>query len=235
MDIGLVGEGDEQRPGVRLIVEDPAQGVSLVATEQAWIYERPDARPLVRVDDEWRSYSSQALLLADLADGTLDGRDGPGVVGEVPAPDPGSRAPVITSSTLGDDVVGLEVEASGRALVTVAQAKVDGWSVEVDGESAPLVAVDGALQGVIVEPGTHEVVFRFAPRAFSIARLVSALALAALVATGVWAAIVDRRRRRGRPSEEPAGPADPTDAANPTDPADPADPGDAPVPTVAGP
>jgi hypothetical protein len=109
------------------------------------------------------------------------------------------------------------------------------------------VAVDGALQGVIVEPGTHEVVFRFAPRAFSIARLVSALALAALVATAVWAIVDRRHRRRGQPDGEPTGPKDPPDATDPTNPADPADrarpidaagpidPGDAPVATVTGP
>ncbi len=52
-----------------------------------------------------------------------------------------------------------------------------GWRVEVDGEPAEILTVDGSLMGVKLNAGTHTVDFRFIPLRFRIGLWVSVLSL----------------------------------------------------------
>jgi uncharacterized membrane protein YfhO len=71
-----------------------------------------------------------------------------------------------------------------------------GWRARVDGRPAPILAVDGALMGVLVPPGRHSVRLGYLPRSFVTGSAVSGLAAAAAVV------MVLRGGRRRRPAGE---------------------------------
>ncbi len=71
----------------------------------------------------------------------------------------------------------LAVHASGRQLLVVSQVFYPGWRVKIDGQAAPLLRVNGVLQGVVVSAGNHQVELEFMPQSFVIGLLLSAAAL----------------------------------------------------------
>ena len=105
--------------------------------------------------------------------------------------------PVVVSSEVADNSVRAVVQGDATALLVVSQDLADGWTAEVDGAPAELVAVDGALQGVFVPPARHTVVLTYMPGSFVAGSAVSGPALVALV--GAWVAPW-KGRRRPRPA-----------------------------------
>jgi hypothetical protein len=67
------------------------------------------------------------------------------------------------------------------AVLVLTQSYYPGWRAEVDGAPRPTFPADWALTGVFLEPGRHDVVFRYLPRPF-IRGLATTLASAALLA-----------------------------------------------------
>jgi hypothetical protein len=93
------------------------------------------------------------------------------------------------------DRVRLRAECATRCLAILTDLHYPGWRAEVDGEDAPIVATNAIFRGVWLEPGAHEVVYRFAP-----ASLRAGLGLfgAALVAVGAAVALAPARLRGRR-------------------------------------
>jgi uncharacterized membrane protein YfhO len=79
-----------------------------------------------------------------------------------------------------------EVEATRSSVLVISQAWYPGWTAEVDGAPAPVVRVDGLVQGVPVPAGRHEVTLRYEPPGLRLGAVVSAAAVAALLAWGLW-------------------------------------------------
>lgn len=71
----------------------------------------------------------------------------------------------------------------GRCLLISNETYVEGWNVDVDGFAAPLVRVDGLLQGTFIPGGHHHVIFRYRPTAY---RNGVALSLASFALIFVW-------------------------------------------------
>jgi hypothetical protein len=89
--------------------------------------------------------------------------------------------------------VEIEAEMAAPGLLILSDAYYPGWTMTVDGQPAPLLRVNYALRGGYLSPGTHYVVFRFAPVAFYIGLAVTCAALAA--GTGVLIACFVSTRR----------------------------------------
>jgi hypothetical protein len=194
VEVGMVGD----RAARQLLVEDPGQDVRLVSTDQAWIYERPSAWPLVSAHARWRAFPDQAQLLAWAATRPPADADVAAFVGTAADPRPPGPPPadaVVTSSAIADNSVRAEVTASSRSLVVVSQNLADGWTARVDGKPVPLVAVDGALMGVFVDAGRHTVSLDYRPKTFLAGGALSAVAL---LAAGVAVVLPSRRSRRRR-------------------------------------
>ena len=77
----------------------------------------------------------------------------------------------------------LDVDAQSRGLLVLSENYYPGWRATVDGQSAPIHEVDGALRGVIVPRGHSHVVLRYAPASVYWGGLLTAIAfLGTLVA-----------------------------------------------------
>ena len=61
-----------------------------------------------------------------------------------------------------------------------------GWTAHVDGRESPIERADYAFRAVRLEPGRHEVEFRYDPGSVRLGLALSVLALLALVALGWW-------------------------------------------------
>jgi hypothetical protein len=60
----------------------------------------------------------------------------------------------------------IEVSADGPGLLVLSEIVYPGWRVEVDGQPAELLTVNGLLRGVNLPSGNHHVVFSFHPTTF---------------------------------------------------------------------
>jgi hypothetical protein len=198
--MGLVGG----RAARQFLLEDPGQAVQLVSTDEAWIYERPTAWPLVSAHQRWRAFPDQAELLAWAAARPPGDADVAAYVGSGPPSPPvggSGPAPVVDRFDVADNSVSARVTSASRSLLVVSENLADGWTAQVDGRTAPLVAVDGALMGVFVPPGDHDVALHYLPRSFVAGSAVTGVAV--LAAGAVVGLPVRRRRsssrRRGLP------------------------------------
>jgi hypothetical protein len=76
-----------------------------------------------------------------------------------------------------------QVNANTAAILEVGEHYDAGWSAQVDGKPAVTVAVDGAIAGVVVPAGRHEVELRFRPTGFIAGISVAILAVMFLIVT----------------------------------------------------
>lgn len=196
----LVGASRSGDVAQRLYLEDPDDGVRLVATEGAWIYQRPTAWPLVSAHTGWRWFDDQASALEALRERPPSERDVVYLVGEG-GDQPAAGRATVREVQIADASVEARVRAPARSLLVLSQDSSDGWSVAVDGESADMQSVDGALMGVFVEPGVHEVRFEYLPR--SVVAGAGTTLVSALLGLGifVWARRRGAARSRGELAE----------------------------------
>jgi hypothetical protein len=72
----------------------------------------------------------------------------------------------------------MQVTAEGGGVLVFSETNYPGWRAEVDGRNTPIYTVDSSLIGLVLPPGQHHVVFRFAPRMLWLGALASIAALA---------------------------------------------------------
>ena len=89
----------------------------------------------------------------------------------------------------------VDSRASRSALLVLTDNWFPGWKASVDGEDAPVERVDYLLRGVRVPAGAHRVEFRYEPASWRASWIVSALALATILAV----AAIGWRARREEP------------------------------------
>ena len=83
------------------------------------------------------------------------------------------------------DAIATTVDAPRPGLVVLNELWYPGWTVEIDGEPAPLVRANYILRAVWVGAGHHAIVWRFAPKGFRLLFAGYLLALGAIAAAGV--------------------------------------------------
>lgn len=88
----------------------------------------------------------------------------------------------ITESPI-DGTRSVTVQLSKPAVVAVHEQFDEGWTITVDGEPAPAVAVDGIWTGVRVPAGTHRVRLEYRPGWLTLSLL---LMVVGLLAVGLW-------------------------------------------------
>lgn len=187
----VVAAGSTGASTPRLVVVEPADdGLRLLRTGEASIYERPGALSRIR----WAGTSvvepDAATTIAMLANGA------PADV-VLAAPGPSSLASSASLDVVEDsgDTIRVAVEAQAAGYLVVADALHDSFVATVDGESAELRVADHALVAVAVPAGAHVVELNHRQPYGGAGVAVSAgAALAAIMLTVVSPARGDRRR-----------------------------------------
>jgi hypothetical protein len=141
----------------------------------------------------------QALAAADLdalrtTAFVVDGVESNGLLSAVGAvvdegpTDAGAGTATISNYT--PDRVEVEVSADRPGVLVLTDVMAPGWIAERDGAPVPVATVDGTFRGVVVDPTTRSVVFRYVPL-FTYAGF--GLAIVALGLALAWALLVRRR------------------------------------------
>jgi hypothetical protein len=74
-------------------------------------------------------------------------------------------------------------KTKGAGVLTVTDAYDSGWSASVNGHPTPVIRVDGAFKGVVIQSaGQHEVIFKYAPPYWQLALVLAASAACAALA-----------------------------------------------------
>ena len=201
ISVGVLDEPAGTRIARQLIIEDPGAPVHLVATEQAWFYERPNAWELVSTHGSWRSFPTQSGALDYVASRAAAESDVAAFVGEGSRDRTDGISGTVDSFEIGANRIESHVTTPTKNLVVVSQNNSPGWTAKVDGEPAEIVPVDGALMGVFVPAGEHVLTLNYRPRSFVIGAGISAVALLLLIAALVLPSLTTyiRRRRERRP------------------------------------
>lgn len=168
-----------------------ADGLSIVLSDGATVYQRTTALPRIRwagtartipVAQQVGALSSNPavaglVVLAPGAPGSADGR-------------PASVRVRVDDTT----EVSADVDAQGSGYLVVADADVPGWRATVDGTAAPLVVADHAFHAVPVPAGRHTVTLTFHTPGASTGFVLTLVSLVLYAAA--WLAVVLLRRRR---------------------------------------
>ena len=125
---------------------------------------------------------------------------------EVPVdPVPGPAGTVrVREDTPGRMV--LMTRSTTRQFLVISESHHVGWKLEIDGMREDLVRTYGDFMGVLVEPGSHEIVLRFDPDSLRTGGTVSGVSAGLLALVALWvtqreAASRRRPRAAGRASE----------------------------------
>ena len=100
---------------------------------------------------------------------------------------PGSKATMIEWRRDEPDRQSLQVTATDRCFVVIADAWAPGWSARVDGRPARLILVDAALRGVSLPAGSHSLDLAYVPPGWGTGRLLAGLGWLAWIGAGLLA------------------------------------------------
>jgi hypothetical protein len=114
-------------------------------------------------------------------------------------PQAGAQESVTITSYQADEIR-LRVMAASTGMVVLSEVWDPGWSATVDGDAVKVYAADYVLRGVVVGPGTHEVVLRYKASLAKWSLLLWLAPLGAMLGLGVY-------RGRWHGSTGPASPA----------------------------
>lgn len=112
--------------------------------------------------------------------------------GEVKKTETEAKAELVTVVEDKAEQVSLRIEAPSAGFVVLTDTYYRGWQATVDGEAVPILPANLAFRAVAVEAGTHNLVFSYRPRSFTIGLWVSSLTLAGMIITGIL--LIKRKR-----------------------------------------
>jgi hypothetical protein len=90
--------------------------------------------------------------------------------------------------------IDLSVDLGQTSLVSVAQQALPGWTVEIDGQPADVVVVDGLFLGVRAPAGVHDIRFTYHSPWLAVTLVISVMAIAATIALLIGDTVTNRRR-----------------------------------------
>ena len=178
-------------PGLTLVYDGP----------DARVYHNAAAVPRAILVDRQRTVKSADAALAAVNEQSFDARRVaiteralPGLAQAGGAPT--SRAGSASLVRYGDQHAEVRTRARKSSLLVLTDVHYPGWKATVDGREQPIERVDYLLRGVQLPAGAHTVEFRYEPRSWRIAWIVSSAALAVLAATALYG-LHHLRRRTG--------------------------------------
>ncbi len=79
---------------------------------------------------------------------------------------PGTTGDSVRFRSYQADSMSMDVKTSGTGLLVLSEVYYPGWKATVDGKTAEISKVDGALRGVVVPAGTSRVVLDYVPSSY---------------------------------------------------------------------
>lgn len=92
------------------------------------------------------------------------------------------------------ELVEIDAAATRPAVLVMVDVAYPEWQVEVDGREATIIPVDVSARGVVLDAGSHRVVFRYRPLATYAGFILAGVALALAAVATILLARRDRRR-----------------------------------------
>lgn len=179
----------EAKPGVKVTrIEDLA--VVVKPNAPYGLIEFTGALPRVKLYANWLSVTNDDATLRQLADPAFDPARQVLVAAELPAP----KAEFATNANAGTvefksykpKRIQFAAKAEVPAILLLNDKHHPAWKVFVDGKAQPLLRCNYLMRGVQLEPGAHEIEFRFEPPSgtlyVSIAALVAGIGLLGFLA-----------------------------------------------------
>lgn len=121
----------------------------------------------------------------------------PVIEGARTAQGPGGTPTVARVTDNSTDTVTVHATARRAGYLILDDSAYPGWKVTVDGHSTDWLPANENFRAVAIPAGTHTVVFRYRPSSVYDGAVVSAVALAGIIALAVAGAVLARRRRAG--------------------------------------
>jgi hypothetical protein len=147
------------------------------------VWRNPNAFPRVRIVHRAERVPSRPHLRKLYEDPGLDLRTSTALLEDTPALEwcEGGSATIATRLA---SRVEIRATLACRGMVILADTYYPGWTATVDGAPARVWEADGALRGVVVDRGSHDIVFAFRPTRVYAGAAMSAAGVAA--AAGLW-------------------------------------------------
>ncbi len=154
------------------------------------IYESPDALPRTFLASKAEKLNEPDKAGAWLRRPEFQARTQTFVTGNAPqlggCEDPGSARVLHYSS----GSVRISADARCRSMVVLTDTFYPGWKATVDGRDAGIYDAYAVFRGVVVEPGSHVVEFRYRPPSVILGAILTGLGLLLVLGLCVW----ERRR-----------------------------------------
>jgi hypothetical protein len=137
----------------------------LLAGQDYWVVENPDALPRVFVPVRVERAPDRDKLLSLLATPDFDPNHVAYVDAMVSLPENCRGTATIVDEIPTRVTIDLDMETSG--LVVLSDLWYEGWHAYLDGDPVPILKTDHALRGVVAPAGRSTVVFRYEPASFA--------------------------------------------------------------------
>lgn len=168
--------------------------------EHVLVIENPDALPRAWIVHEARTLPAAEIVPA-LADGSVDPRQVALLEGDAPplaVPDEGSSG-TARYTRLSPESFSVAASTPATGLLVLSEIWDPGWRATVDGVPADVLRTNGVFMAVPLQPGDHEVVFRYLPPHFWLGVAITAAGALGLLGGGIW--LYRRERRSGQSPE----------------------------------
>lgn len=166
----------------------------IVPEPEYYVYENPSALPRAFVVPRSRVVADRGEQLRLLGD--LDPRQVVLLEKEAGIAEGGEPFRAVPYTSFEPNEIVLRVSVARPAYLVLSEIWYPGWKARDNGREREVLRVDYLLRGIHLDPGDHEVVFRFEPKSYAVGRGVTA---AGAIACFLAIAIVWRAgRRRGR-------------------------------------
>jgi len=148
------------------------------------LYENTRALPRAYVVTGSRIVRSSEEALATLVDRRFD--PSTQVVLETGEPSSLTGSGRATIFSYEETEVRIRAESSSSGYLVLTDLDYPGWRAEIDGRPVPILRGNYMFRAVRLEPGTHEVVFRYRPSSFLRGGLISLATLIGVLLTLAW-------------------------------------------------
>jgi hypothetical protein len=164
--------------------------------EHVLVIENPEALPRA-----WIVHAARTLPVAEIVPALADGSVNPRQVAlleDIPpslsVPD-ASETDAARYTRLSPEAFSVAASASTPGLLVLSEIWDPGWQATVDGQPTDILRANGIFMAVPLEPGEHEVVFRYLPPHFWLGVAITVAGALGLLGGGIW--LYRRERKTG--------------------------------------